>query len=173
MSERKCSCPEHPWRFYHAGERAEYPGGEKGCKFWNDLWERVTDDLGLDVDQHRADEEGNFYCDRCGSQLHGDGTSTPQVPWARAQQAERQLEKALLEAIHLGGLLAVLDEALQYGDIIGGMYRERTLEGEKVGEDMPMWMGPLVRNGACKSAKELAEEFLRDGFRQEEEDDVE
>jgi len=68
-------------------------------------------------------------------------------------------------------LWAVLDEALEHGDIAGGMYRERTMEGAKIGEDTPMWMGPMKRNGACMSAKALAEELLRDGFREKGEGD--
>ena len=104
---------------------------------------------------------------------------------AEAEATEAELRRSLAECKYLrdelakarterdaatmpdvaANLWAILDEVLEAGEITGGMYRERTLEGEKIGEDSPMWYGPMVRNGACMSAKELAVELLACGFR--------
>jgi hypothetical protein len=60
----------------------------------------------------------NGYCPNCGAWCAEDGTVRPQVPWARAQQAERMLGEVGVECIRLNKALneaeAQKAEAVEY-----------------------------------------------------------
>lgn len=117
MSNTTCSCPEHQWRFYKAGECTEYLACTPGLVDW---WERCFDDIGLKIEQHAA-EAGDFYCDRCGTLCTAKGTTEPQVPWARVVQAEKRMAAVQVERDQARRCAESLAHSLKW-EVRGSMY---------------------------------------------------
>jgi len=82
------------------GKCHEWLGDVWAAKFPRDDWSDVTIAL----------EEG--YCPKCGTALERGGKTSPQVPWARAEQAERILGEVGVECIRLNKAVDQLAEEL-------------------------------------------------------------
>ena len=63
-----CCCKDNPWLFLGKGKQTIE--GFEG-------WERGATVAVFGLEQH-VDDGRDFYCDRCGCQLHPDGTASAQ-----------------------------------------------------------------------------------------------
>ena len=152
MSNTTCSCPEHQWRFYKAGECTEYLACTPGLVDW---WERCFDDIGLKIEQHAAEAE-DFYCDRCGTLCTAKGTTEPQVPWARVVQAEKRMAEIYKTGCH-GAANYVLGAGQWAGAQANVSNDSPVLCKQRSGEWFTTWLVRLARETAMAIGDREAE----------------